>query len=571
MGALLGPPVYTFLRSLQDFAPSKQGNARRDEGSGDRTMAAYSGHVPDRDSESNQIRDRQTLNLVLRAAVAEQLGEPKFALWFGDGVHLGISGEGDALEVQVPNAFFREWIKGHFAVNLVEAAQTVTGRRVRLSFAIRDEADPPLTDVVEPEDERFRQQSGKTVIVPIPGNPETPLSSPSSPPATPDRWFKSPLTPPPSDREQRLNPSERLASSLSSPVIVGNTLTSARPPRRLDDFVTGPSNQLAHAAAQEMVHTAGTAFNPLLIHGGVGLGKTHLLEGVARGLRLSRPGLKILWLTAEVFTNSFLESMRAGSLGSFRTRHRGLGAIAIDDIHFLAGTRATQSEFLHTFNALIERGAPIIMTADQHPRRISRLSDELVTRFLGGMVVKLESPDIATRRAILQSKSTARGVSVPGAVLDYIAEHLRSSVRELEGALHSVIAHALLTGRRLDLGLARAALRDTIRHTSSAVGLRDVERVVCQLFQIDPEGLRSESRARALAYPRMLAMYLARKHTRAAYSEIGRHFGGRNHSTVISAEKKVRGWLHDEEQSALLPGFETMADILADLEQTLGT
>lgn len=335
--------------------------------------------------------------------------------------------------------------------------------------------------------------------------------------------------------------------------------------------MTGSSNRLAHAAALEMVHAAGTTFNPLLIHGGVGLGKTHLLEGVTRGLRLSRPGLNVLWLTAEAFTNNFLESMRAGTLGSFRTHHRRVGALAIDDIHFLAGTRATQSEFLHTFNALIERGAPIIMTANQHPRRISRLSDELITRFLGGMVVKLQTPDITTRRAILQAWSAARGVSMPTAVLDYIAEHLRSSVRELEGALHSVIAHALLTGKRLDLGLARAALRDTIRHTSSAVGLRDVERAVCHLFQVDSEALRSESRTRALAYPRMLAMYLARKHTGAAYSEIGRHFGGRNHSTVISAEKKVRGWLQDEEQSALLPGFETMADILADLEQTLGT
>ncbi len=206
----------------------------------------------------------------------------------------------------------------------------------------------------------------------------------------------------------------------------------------------------------------------------------------------------------------------------------------------------------------------------KHPRRISRLTEELVTRFLGGMVVKLEIPDLATRRAILQARSEARGVSVPGTVLDYIAEHLRTSVRELEGAIHSVIAHALLTGKRLDMVLAKAALRDTIHHTAQAVGLRDVERAVCQLFQIDPEALKSNSRARALAYPRMLAMYLARKHTGAAYSEIGRHFGDRNHSTVISADKKVQGWLRDEQQNALLPGFETIADVLADLERTLG-
>jgi chromosomal replication initiator protein len=217
----------------------------------------------------------------------------------------------------------------------------------------------------------------------------------------------------------------------------------------------------------------------------------------------------------------------------------------MDDVHFLAGTRATQNEFLHTFNSLIDRGAPIILTADQHPRQISRLTEELVTRFLGGMVVKLEIPDLATRRAIVLALSAARGVNVLGTVLDDIAEHLRSSVRELEGAIQGVIAHALLTGERLDLGLAGAALRDTIRHTAQAVGLRDVERAVCQLFQIDPEALKSDSRARALAYPRMSAMYLARKHTGAAYSEIGHYFGDRNHSTVVSADKKVQGWLKD--------------------------
>jgi chromosomal replication initiator protein len=210
------------------------------------------------------------------------------------------------------------------------------------------------------------------------------------------------------------------------------------------------------------------------------------------------------------------------------------------------------------------------MAADQHPKRIAKLTDELATRFLGGMVVRLETPDLATRRAILKAKASVRGVDVPDAVIHYIAEHLRASVRELEGALHSLVAHAVLTGKRLDLILAKTALRDMIRHTAQAVALRDVERAVCQLFTIDAEALKSESRVRALTYPRMLAMYLARKHTGAAYSEIGRYFGGRNHSTVISAEKKVLGWLRNEERAALLAGFETVSDVLAALERSLG-
>jgi chromosomal replication initiator protein len=458
----------------------------------------------------------------LRAAVANRLGEARYGLWFGEGVRLGV--DGDALEVGVPNAFFREWIQSHFAGNLIEAGEEVAGRPLRLTFRIDDEAEPKVGHLIEPSSpEERRRPPGVSV----------------------------PITPPPSLPPERRTPN--------------------RPPRRLDDFVTGPCNRLAHAATLEMAQSGGASFNPLVIHGAVGLGKTHLLEGVGHAMRGRHAGRKVVQGTAEAFTNGFLDAMRTGTLGSFRARYRGADVLILDDVHFLAAKRATQDEFLHTFNALIAEGVPIIVAADQHPRQIARLTDELATRFLGGMVVKLEPPDLATRRAILKAKAAARGVDVPEGVIHYIAEHLRTSVRELEGALHSLIAHAVLVGKRLDLNLARTALRDTIRHTAQAIAIRDVERAVCQLFAIDAESLKSESRVRTLTYPRMLAMYLARKHTGAAYSEIGRHFGGRNHSTVISAEKKVLGWLRAEERCALLAGFETVGDILAALERSLGT
>jgi chromosomal replication initiator protein len=350
-----------------------------------------------------------------------------------------------------------------------------------------------------------------------------------------------------------------------------STTAATRLRRHLDNFITGPGNHLAHAAAQAMAESAGAAFNPLLIHGAIGLGKTHLLEGVGHALREKHATLSIVQLTAEAFTNSFLDAMRAGSLSSFRTRYRGAAGIIVDDIHFLAAKRATQDEFLHTFNTLISKGAPIILAADQHPRLMSRLTDELVTRFLGGMVVKLEPPDLATRQAILRAWAAMRSVSVPEPVIGYIAEHVRTNVRELEGALHTVLAQATLTRQRLDLNLARSALRDTIRHTAQSVALRDIEQAVCHLFQLSGEVLKSDSRARAVVNPRMLAMFLARKHTSASYSEIGRYFGGRNHSTVVAAQRKVQVWLRAEKQSSLLPGFETVADLLADLERSLST
>ena len=319
-----------------------------------------------------------------------------------------------------------------------------------------------------------------------------------------------------------------------------------------------------------MAQSAGASFNPLVIHGGIGLGKTHLLEGVAQTLRARHPGMNVLQITAESFTNTFLDAMRHGALHAFRMKYRAVGALLIDDVHFLAAKRATQDEMLHTFNALMAEGAPIVMTTDQHPKLITKLPDELVTRFLAGMVVRVDPPDLATRQAILRAKAESRGVELPQAVVNYIAENLRASVRELEGAMNSVLAHAQLSGKRIDLNLAKSALRDTIRHTAQAVALRDVERAVCQLFQIDADTLKSEGRSRAVSYPRMLAMYLARKHTGCAYSEIGRFFGGRNHSTVIAAEKKVGLWLREEKRNGVLAGFETASDILSALEQALG-
>lgn len=473
----------------------------------------------------------------LRAAMAERLGESRFGLWFGEGVRLGVAD--DALEVKVPNAFFRDWIRGHFSKNLIDAAHEVTGRSLRLAFRVHDEAETPLGDVVAfpPADPERRPTA------PAPG---------SSPPVA---------IPPGVDR-----PKAQAAPAAGST----GPAAPSRPARRLEDFVVGPCNRLAHAAALEVVQSGGAGFNPLVIQGGVGMGKTHLLEGIGAAIRARHPGLKLIQTTAEAFTNGFLDAMRTGALNAFRSRHRGAGVLLVDDVGFLAAKRATQDEFLHTFNALIADGAPIILTTDQHPRQTAKLSDELATRFLGGMIVRIDAPDPTTRRAILKAKAAARGVILPEAVLNFVADHLRSGVRELEGALHSLVAHAALTGKKLDMALARAALRDTIRHTARAVALKDVERAVCQLFSIEPDALKAENRARAVAYPRMLAMYLARKHTGVPYSEVGRFFGNRNHSTVIAAEAKVAGWLKDEARYNLLAGFETIAEILQALERALG-
>jgi chromosomal replication initiator protein len=471
----------------------------------------------------------------LRAAVAEKVGAAKFGLWFGEEIRLGV--DGDSLQVRVPNGFFREWIQGHFSGSLIEAAEAVVGRPLRLTFQI--EAEPEPVPLVQAE------------AKPPVGRPK-----------------KSDRTNGAGDRPATTAP---IPKPVSVPIPIDRPRSNqSRPSRRLDDFIPGPGSRLALAAAHEMAISMGQSFNPLVVHGGTGLGKTHMLEGIATAMRAANPGIRLVHITAESFTNGFLDAMRANSLSGFRARYRGVEALIVDDVHFLAAKRATQIEFQHTFDALAREGLPIVLAADLHPRQIAKLTDELATRFLGGMVVKLEAPDPTTRRAILKHKALARGVDVPETVIAYVAEHLRSSVRELEGALHSLLAHALLTGKRLDLNLAKTALRDTIRHTSQSVALKDIERAICRLFNIDPEVLKSEGRSHSIAHPRMLAMYLCRKHAGAAYSEIGRFFGGRNHSTVISAEKKVIGWLKDEKQHGMLAGFETVGDVLASLERELG-
>jgi chromosomal replication initiator protein len=533
-------------------------------------MAGHLGPIKDQPLLTAGSRRLAVEESALRAAVSERLGEVRFGRWFGDGVRLGLSGDGNALEVRVPDSFFREWIQSHYSTSLLEAAEAVVGRPVRLSIQIHDDAQPPsgnLAGTRPPRDEpNLQPQHQCRATSSVPDDSEGRLFCLDARAVEPGTSFARVPSQLSAGGCQSAN------RALPAPGANGSPRAGppGRPPRRLEDFVTGPGNRIAHAAAREMAQSAGAAFNPLVIHGGVGLGKTHLLEGIGHALRQAHPARNVVQLTAEVFTNSFLEAMRGGNLSGFRARFRSAGGLIVDEVHFLAAKRATQDEFLHTFNALIDKGAPIILSADQHPRLISRLTDELITRFLGGMVVKIEAPDLATRRAILQAAAAARGVNVPEPVIAYMAEHLRTTIRELEGALHTVIAQAVLTGKRLDLNVAKAALIETIRYTVQTVAMRDVERAICQHFQISAEALRSESRARALAYPRMLAMYLARKHTGAAYSEIGRYYGGRNHSTVISAEKKVEKWLRDEESRAHLPGFESVADLLANLERALG-
>ena len=291
-----------------------------------------------------------------------------------------------------------------------------------------------------------------------------------------------------------------------------------------------------------MVEEPGQGANPLVIHGPVGTGKTHLLEGIFAGLK-RQSDQRPCYVTAEEFTTRFVQASRLGKMSAFRRQFRECSTLLLDDLHFLATKKATQEEFLHTFDALVADGRQVVVTTDCHPRLADELMPELVDRLLGGAVWGLLPPDPETRLEILRKKSCGSGPAIPDDVLKSLATNLRGNVRELEGAVNSVRHYAKVTGRPADMATAREALGDLLRHAVRVVTVADVDAAVCSVLRLASGTLQSKARSWAVSHPRMIAIYLCRKHTAATYGEVSKHFGAKTHSTAVAAEKKVRAWI----------------------------
>jgi chromosomal replication initiator protein len=451
-----------------------------------------------------KISDRD-IATELSQAIAQRIGEPRYDFWFLNKTKF--FWEGDQLVVGVPNLLYQEWLQNTFADPVAAAARTVCGRAVPVRFAI----DPQLFRAA-----RLEQIESKT----LPTSLEVQGPKSAEPAPACSRKSKPGLdSAPATERTRRW--------------------------RRLEQFVVGPCNRVAHAAATEVVEAPGQGPNPLVLHGPVGTGKTHLLEGICSGLRRSQAHSRVVYLTAEEFTNRFVQALRACKLSSFRKQFRECDALLLDDLQFLARKKATREEFLHTMDAILSRERHVVVSCDCHPRLADDFAPELTDRLLAGSAWGLAPPDQETRLAILRANASSAGQQVPEDVLRYLAGQLRGNVRELEGALHSMLHYGRVTGQALDLTTARAALAELLRHSIRVVQLSDLDRAVCQVLRLQPGTLQGRNRAWAVSHPRMLAMYLARKHTAAAYSEIGRYFGGRNHTTAVAAEKKVRNWLQE--------------------------
>ena len=445
-------------------------------------------------------------------ALAERIGKQKFQIWFKNSTKFTLAG--DYLKVGVPNLFIASWIESHFLNEITQAVRAVTGKSPKITFAV----DPDLAGT-------HPGQAGLQA------------------------------------RTAQANVQTQFAQKTGTNFIGPRTVTTRPMAKRLkltlDTFVVGNSNELAFNAAKAVVNEEHSPFNPLFFHGGYGVGKTHLLQGICNAVSYKRPHTNWLYLSAEEFANQFVLALKTKKLDSFRRRMRETDLLSIDDIHFLANKPATQEEFLHTFNTISLAGKQVVLASDEHPKTIRQLSEKLVSRFVSGMVVKIDAPDFHTRCQICRQyaatmmKAAFGDLSncakvmgrIPEDVIRYIAENLRSNVRELEGALLKLVAYASLQNEKITLEMAQTVLADHLARTDPIVHISDIESAVAAYFGITPAIINSSKKDRTVTLARHFSMYLTRKHTKMSSPEIGRLLGNKNHATVLLACKKVEQFL----------------------------
>ena len=423
----------------------------------------------------------------LRNEIARRVGANRYRTWFGDQTDFAVSA--DALTIQVKNHFVATWIANKHIGYIESAAKFIFGEIAHLPVKIiaKESVSPPPVALPQPV-------SG----------------------VRPER---------PAPRAEGMPPQPQFVHLRGE----------------LKDFVVGKSNQLAHSAAVNMAEAVGRSFGLLLIYGGCGLGKTHLVQGICNQLRETRPGATWRFLSGEEFTNEYITAVKAGRTDAFRARYRNVDLLAIDDVHFLENKRATQDEFLHTYNAINASGKAVVLTSDRHPRNLATFSEPLINRLIAGMVVEIAPPDLETRREILQRRRALNGCDIDDVVLDYLARNITQNVRELEGALNKLAMVAGMLQQRISLDLARSLVQDLLRRNTAAPTCDEIVRHVAGHFGLTREQIHSRSRDRTIALARGLAIYIVRKHCAMSYPEMGRALGNKNHSTIVMAWQRIDG------------------------------
>lgn len=411
--------------------------------------------------------------------------------------------EANTLFLYAPNSYVMDWVKDKYLNQLITYVREVAGEKapnIELRVGSRRVTEGNGTPPVE--------------------NTAVPASGPTS--------------------------SRKLPEGVDRPVSLQHS--NLVPNHRFENFVEGKSNQLARAAAMQVAENPGGAYNPLFIYGGTGLGKTHLLHSVGNAILERNPGAKVYYLRAERFVQDMVYAMKHNKIDSFKESYRSVEALLIDDVQFFAKKEHFQDEFFHTFNWLLEGNQQVILTSDVYPKEIEGVDDRLKSRFGWGLTVAIEPPDLPTRVAILERKAEERGMKLPPEVAFFIAKRLRSHVRELEGALNRVVANVNLTGKEVTIDFVKDALRDLLMAQDKMVTIDNIQRTVAEYYNIKVTDLTSKRRSRSIARPRQVAMALSKELTNHSLPEIGDAFGGRDHTTVLHACRKVKSLIEEDHE-----------------------
>jgi len=446
----------------------------------------------------------------------DELPAQQFNTWIRP---LQVEAEGDELRVYAPNRFVLDWVNEKYLSRLLELlSERATGLAPSLSLLIgsrRSAAALPSASVA-----RTQQQAGSPAAS---APPQASLAEPSVAAA-----IEPAVAPAPARAERNV----QVEGGLKHTSYLNRTFT-------FENFVEGKSNQLARAAAWQVADNPKHGYNPLFLYGGVGLGKTHLMHAVGNHLLKKNPNAKVVYLHSERFVADMVKALQLNAINEFKRFYRSVDALLIDDIQFFAKKERSQEEFFHTFNALLEGGQQVILTSDRYPKEIDGLEERLKSRFGWGLTVAVEPPELETRVAILMKKADQANVDLPHDAAFFIAQRIRSNVRELEGALKRVIAHAHFMGRDITIELIRESLKDLLALQDKLVSVDNIQRTVAEYYKIKISDLLSKRRSRSVARPRQVAMALSKELTNHSLPEIGDAFGGRDHTTVLHACRKI--------------------------------
>ncbi len=449
-----------------------------------------------------------------------------FDQWFC-GVQFDSFTEG-VLSLRARDEFVREWVDEHFVPTLADFIASQSGFSVQVAWTIDVGMEAPVVERPVTPSVRMRALTVGTEDAPPPSVPPPASRREGHSGAAPS--VPAPPAPPPARMQAVGPPIEGLNGKYT-----------------FSNFVIGPSNQLAHAASVAAAGGGGPRHNPLFLCGGTGLGKTHLVHAVAHRVRSERPAARIVYISAERFVNEFVQALQDQRMNDFRARFRErCDLLLVDDIQFLANKTQTQEEFFHAFNALHQADKQIIVTSDKYPQQLERMEERLISRFTWGLVADIQGPELETRVAILRKKAQQEGIEMADDVVIYLAQSVRSNVRELEGTLIRLAAKSSLLSRPIDMEFARQEISTASTARLNEASVDDIQRIVCHHFKLRTADLLSKDRHKSVAFARHVAMYLCKQRLKCSFPELGRAFGNRDHTTVMSAVRKVEALRADD-------------------------